>query len=392
MKLEKRSPEAQSGRSAETQFPRCRDISLRTHFKEEIFLPIRRKQAAKSARYAAQSGKPKDLEVAPAHKYNESSFPFRQRTNSSTSFDTIRIRSTATKLKPDTGVVAAQTRNSSPTSFKQDSKQKSFQSITTQSTSSLSPSTANAKALRGKRFKKSGNGPVPKPLPTIFNVGQASLLSGLVALPSTTISTTTTIHSLDDIFAWNMHPLPSIPSPPHSPLTQSNISTTASSNTLYSTPSNAPFSTPYDEDALFENEIPFPFNKHSGVIIENMGVKKAKNLNKGKESLLNRHITTMGPDLYPRSIPTLPLSLRSSSRNTTDLDPLDHPQAGIPHTTIPRKPVAPYSSTEAAFRCIHVGPADCELSIAFPQTSHFEVWDMDDEYVIRVILKILLSF
>ena len=395
MKLEKRSPEAQSGRSAETQFPRCRDISLRTHFKEEIFLPIRRKQAAKSARYAAQSGKPKDLEVAPAHKYNESSFPFRQRTNSSTSFDTIRIRSTATKLKPDTGVVAAQTRNSSPTSFKQDSKQKSFQSITTQSTSSsLSTSTANAKALRGKRFKKSGNGPVPKPLPTIFNVGQASLLSGLVALPSTTISTTTatttTTHSLDDIFAWNMHPLPSNPSPPRSPVTRSNTPTTASPNASHSALSDTPFSTPYDEDALFENEIPFPFNKHSGVFIENMGVKKAKNLNKGKGSLLNRHITTVGPDLYPHPGPThtYPPSLRSlngklgdSSGKTTDLDP----QADIPHTTTPRIPVAPFSSSKDAWGCIHLGPADCELTIAFPQTSHFEVWDMDDEYVIQVI-------
>jgi len=147
-----------------------------------------------------------------------------------------------------------------------------------------------------------------------------------------------------------MDTLPSIPCPPHiSPVTQS---TTASPNASYSAPSEAPFSTPYDEDALFENEIPFPFNKHSGVIIENMGVKKAKNLNKGKESLLKRHITTVGSEFgYP---------------NTIDLDP----QADITHKTTPRIPIAP---------SIHVGPADCELSIAFPQTSHFEVWDMDND-------------
>lgn len=379
MKLDERSPEAQFGRSAAT--PRCRDTNHRTHPKEKIFQPIRRKQS-RDARV---------LEVTD-HEYNESTFPFRQRTNSTTSIDTIRIRSTSTKLKNSTGVVAAQKsapRNSSPslTLFKQGSKQKSsFQSITTQSkSSSLSLSTSNTKAPRRKRLKKSGNGPVPKPLPTIFNVGQTSLLFELVALPSTTTSTTvtaTTTHStysLDDISSWNMDTLPSIPSPPDSPTTRSNTPTTASQN-AYSAPSDAPFSTPYDEDALLENEVPFPFNKHSGVIIENMGVKKAKNLNKGKESLLNRHITTVGPDLYPHSGPTLPLSLRSLNGNTTDFDPHI-----IPHTTTPKIPVAPFSSTKNAWGCVHLGPADCDLTIAFPQTSHFEVWDMEDEYVIRVI-------
>ena len=376
MKLDEQSAEAQFSRSAATQTPRCRDDNPRTHPKGETFKAIRRKQAAESARFATQSG---DVEGAD-HEYNESTFPFRQRTNSTT-IDTIRIRSTATKLRNDTAQLAAQKsapRKSSPshTSFKRRSKQKSsFQSITTQSesSSSLSHSTTNAKAPRRKRLKKGGNGPVPKPLTTIFNVGQTSKL-----LPSTTTSTTaTTTHSaisLDDT-AWKMDTVYSTHNPPDSPVTRSNTPT-ASSN-AYSAPSEAPFSTPYDEDALLENEVPFPFNKHSGVIIKNMGVKKAKNLNKEKESLLNRRITTVGPDLYPCSGPTLPLSLSSLSGNTTDFDP----QAGLPHTTTPRIPVAPSSSTKDALGCTNLGPTDCELTIAFPHTSHFEVWDMDDEYV-----------
>ena len=390
MKLDEQSPETQLGRSAATQSPKCRNINPRTHSKEEIFQPIRCKQAANFARYAARSGNARDLEVAD-HEYNETTFPFRQRTNSTTSIDTIRIRSTPTKVKNNKGAVATQKstpHNSSPsfTSFKQGSKQRSSsQSITTQSASSSS------QAPRKKKSKKSGNGPVPNPLPTIFNVGQTSQLSGLVTLPltSTPTTATTTAFSLDDTLSRNMDTLPSIPSPPHSPVTRSNTPTTTSPNASHSAPSDAPFSTPYDEDALFENEIPFPFNKYSGVFIENMGVKKAKNLNKGKGSLLNRHITTVGPDLYPHSGSTLPLHLRSlngklgnSSENTTDFDP----QADIPHTTTtPKIPVAPSSSSKDAWGCIHLGPADYELTIAFPQTSHFEVWDMDDEYVIQFI-------
>ena len=394
MKLDERSVETGFSRSTATQSPRCqcRDIDLRTYSTERIFQPIRRKPAAESARFAAQSEDARDLEVAD-HEYNESTFPFRQRTNSTTPIDTIRIRSTPTSLKKDTGVVISAQKSAprnrthpSTTSFKQGSKQRSsFQSITThthsESSSSLSLSTANAKVPpRKKRLKKKrGNGPVPKPLPTIFNVGQTSLLSGSDALSSITISTTATpTFPLDDIFSWNMDTLlPSIPSPPDSPVTRSNTPTTASTN-AFSTPSDAPFSTPYDEDVLLENEVPFPFNKHSGVIIENMGVKKAKNLNKGKESLLKRHITTVEPDLYPHAGSTLPLSLRSLSGNTTNLDP----QTGA---TAPSIPVTPFSSTKDAWGCIHLGPADCEFNIAFPQTSHFEVWDMDNECVIRII-------
>ena len=398
--LDERRSEAQFVRSAVSHSSRCRntvETPLRIQNKGEITQPIRRKHAAESVCHVQS----RNLETAD-HEYNESSLPLRQRTNSVTSIDTLRIRPTATKLKNDTDVViphvsAPRTHSASPTSspFKQGSQQHSFfQSITTtqsETSPSLSLCTASAKAPPKKKSKKSGGGPVPKPLPSIFNVGQSSLLFELVTLPTSITATTThSDFSVDDIPSWNMNTLPSIHSP-HSPITRNNTvtATSPSSQLSYSAPSDAPFSTPYDEDALLENEVPFPFNKHAGVIIENMGIKKAKNLNKGKESLLNRHITTAGSDLHPHSTPALPLTLRSVSQNTTDLNQL----AGLPlpHTPTPKIPSRP-SSKKDAWECIHLGPADYELSIAFPQTSHFEVWDMDDKYVFRVIFYHPFSF
>jgi hypothetical protein len=81
MKHDERSPEAKFGRFAATQTPRCRGINPRTHHpKERIFQHIRNKQAADSARCAAQSGNARDLLEVADHEYNasESSFPFRQ--------------------------------------------------------------------------------------------------------------------------------------------------------------------------------------------------------------------------------------------------------------------------------------------------------------------------
>lgn len=34
---------------------------------------------------------------------------------------------------------------------------------------------------------------------------------------------------------------------------------------------------------------------------------------------------------------------------------------------------------------MHLGAADCELSIVFPSTAHYEVWDMGDEYVLSIV-------
>lgn len=227
---------------------------------------------------------------------------------------------------------------------------------------------------------------MPKPPPTIFNVGQSSVLTGLITLSTSTTPTAahSTFSLLDDyIPSWDTNIFPLIPSPPDSPMHKNSTDKTASPNASLSYPASfdAPFSTPYDEDALLENEIPFPLNKHSNVIIENMGIKKAKkNLWKERQSLLNRHITTVRPDLRPHSGPTSPLPLRSLCQNKTA-------QANVPfqhifsRPTTPGIPTGPSSSKTDAWGCMHLGAADCELSIAFPHTSHYEVWDMGDEYV-----------
>lgn len=387
MKVEEQSSETRFCRHTKSQPSKCRDTNPRTHTREEISQHIRRKHTPESAR-TVQFGNGKDAELA-SHEYNESSLPFRQRTNSTTSIDTTRTRTTSTKPRNDTDVLVAQksgphTNSISPTScsIKPSSKQKLSIPTQVETTSSLPPSTLNAKAPRKKKAKKGGIGPVLKPPQTVFNVGQSSLLSGLVTIPSSTTPTTAaticSAFSLDDISLSDMNILFSIPSPPDSSTTQNNTTTTTvSPNVNLSNPasSGAPFSTPYDEDALLENEIPFPLNKHSGVIIENMGIKKVKNLYKGRESLLNRNITTVGPDLHPHSGPTLPLTLHSlGTRQLTT--------AGIPlqPTAAPKIPAAGPSSRKDAWGCMHLSAADCELSIAFPHTSHYEVWDMDDQY------------
>ncbi|KAF8814013.1 hypothetical protein BYT27DRAFT_7206384 [Phlegmacium glaucopus] len=143
---------------------------------------------------------------------------------------------------------------------------------------------------------------------------------------------------------------------------------TASSNS-YSASSGAPFSAPYHDDAVLGVEFPFPLNRHSNVIIENIGVKEAKNINKGRESPLNKHITTVRPSLYPHSGPTSSLALRSLRQNTAPLIPLARQTTSSTST-------GPSSSRKDAWGCVHLGAADCELSIAFLQTSHYEAWDL----------------
>jgi len=397
MKLEKRCSEYEFSRYTTTfQAPSCRSTNPRTLPQERISQPIRRKHNAESVS-CVQFGNGSEAD----HEYNESSLPFRQRTNSTTpSVGATRLRpsTTAKKLGNDTHVVASlksASRNSSTrpasSSINQSYRQKpSFQSTQSETTLPLSLNTASVKGPRKKKIKKGGSGPVPKPLPAVFNGGQPSLLSESVTLPSSatpTATTTRSAFSLDDISFWDMDTLPSIPSPPENPTPKNDTATTTSPNSSlsYSASSDAPFSTPYDDDALLENEIPFPLNKHPNLIIENMGIKKAKNLNKGRESLLHRHITTVRPDLQPpRSGPTSPLPLRSLCQNQAPLNPV----AGIPFrdtsltSTTPDTPAGPSSSRKDAWGCIHLGAADYELSIAFPQTSHYEAWDMDDEYVV----------
>ncbi|PPR03468.1 hypothetical protein CVT24_012680 [Panaeolus cyanescens] len=43
-----------------------------------------------------------------------------------------------------------------------------------------------------------------------------------------------------------------------------------------------------------------------------------------------------------------------------------------------------------AWGCIHLGPSECELSIRFPQTPHYETWDLEDEEGLFVTVPALL--
>ncbi|KAF9055677.1 hypothetical protein BJ165DRAFT_1398495 [Panaeolus papilionaceus] len=43
-----------------------------------------------------------------------------------------------------------------------------------------------------------------------------------------------------------------------------------------------------------------------------------------------------------------------------------------------------------AWGCVHLGPAECELSIRFPQTPHYEAWDLEDDDGLFVTVPALL--
>lgn len=219
---------------------------------------------------------------------------------------------------------------------------------------------------------------------SILNVGLFNVATGNATQPSPYLS----INTLDDLSRWDMDSLPSIPSPPDSP-GQRTTSLTASPSVIRN-----PFSDPIEDDTLFENELPFPLSRHSKVILEDMGIKKTKNVTKGRSNLtsggiiLNRHTKIDSPTASPppKGLPGLPHPLPTSTlcQNRASHRPLPSPPSQgstkiNPPPAEPKAPIGPSSSKKDAWGCTHLGASDCELTIAFPQTSHFEVWDMGDE-------------
>lgn len=233
-----------------------------------------------------------------------------------------------------------------------------------------------------------------------------------------------------------------------------------------------PFSTPFGDDDLLENEIPFPSTRPR-VVLEPMGIKKSKTLAADKARNLTpssnsrrRHL-----NLYDLSLPDRPASVleRSSTPRSpgrpppvlpNPLPPLQSVQSPSPlndaslartssylqriseslqpssasvdqdkrkpaegdaniSSSPPNKsssnqdlnsqilPSAPLSSSDTksgnskltlsgnsrrkltpVFAPLgrkgpgdhqRLGPEDCELSVMFPQTAHYEVWDMSDQ-------------
>ena len=213
---------------------------------------------------------------------------------------------------------------------------------------------------------------------SILNVGLFNVATGNATQPSPYLS----INTLDDLSPWDMDSLPSIPSPPDSPGQRTPASLSIIRN---------PFSNHVEDDTLLENELPFPLSRHSKIVLEDMGIKKTKNVAKGRSNLasggiiLNRHAKIDSPTASPppKGLPH-PLPLSTLCQNRASHHPLPNPpsqgSAKInPPPPEPRAPTGPSSSKKDAWGCTHLGASDCELSIAFPQTSHFEVWDMGDE-------------
>ncbi|KAF9476018.1 hypothetical protein BDN70DRAFT_199177 [Pholiota conissans] len=237
------------------------------------------------------------------------------------------------------------------------------------------------KAGESNVINKLSGAPLHQAASSVLNVAQSGVATIYATQPSPYLS----ISTLDDLSSWDMDSLPSIPSPPNSPAQPTTLVAPAA-------PPN-PFSDPIDDDASLENEIPFPFNRPAKVVREDMGIKKSKNkaLRNHSANVLNRHVVATTIDTpptnpYPSGLAGLPdpLPLRTLCQNTTAPHPLLRSSSSTPpKATVtppkPNTPPGPSSSRKDAFGCFHLGALDCELSIAFPQTSHFEVWDMTDD-------------
>ncbi|KAJ3492767.1 hypothetical protein NLJ89_g11167 [Agrocybe chaxingu] len=281
--------------------------------------------------------------------------------------------------------------------------------------------------------------------PAILNVGHGGLASRIVthtnAAPTSAFSNTLSIGVLDELLVWDMESLPSIPSPPDSPerghstatggdiIPESNNNSTAtvisgedtSSVPLPPVPllqAAPPFSTPIDDDALaeLESEVPFP-RLRTNVVIENMGVKKHEH----RPIQLNEIIeSTPAPVSYPNTrfrrphinvsvFVSVSVSVYTKSYSFNDLPPpsplrtlcqnTPHPledvllsrtsylrTSSLAPTLPSRRRYATMASTSDSFGTTHLDASDCELAILFPHTSHFEVWDMDDQCVFFLFL------
>ena len=311
-------------------------------------------------------------QVTATHQENKGIL--QQRSNSAAPSESIRVQSTKPN-KPTHAPIPLIT--SSAGAAKKIPQVKLFHTSPT-ITSTLGKSAKGQRHSAVKKAAKKGHHPtLPKPAP-LLDVTHTDVVPDTATYTAPYLS----IYTLDDLSRWDMDSIPSIPSPPTSPGHNSPFGPT-----LFSTLTD-------DDDELVENEIPFPLIRQNNVL-ENMGIKKSKNKGRGNiEAALSRHTIPPRANSPPAprnttqvrsTLPGLPhpLPLRTLSDNAEtphSLSTLAQPQV----MSSPQPTSGPSTSKKDTWGCMHLGAADCDLSIVFPLTAHYEVWDMRDEYVFIV--------
>jgi hypothetical protein len=308
------------------------------------------------------------------------------------------------------------------------------------------------------------------PFPSFFDVDDADLSPALVQVvdsaqssldpfsadPSSSFSDfLPSFDALDELARWDMATSQFSTDDPGPEQTDDDHSSSAQGSNH-----PPPFSTPFGDDDLLENELPFP-SVRPRILLENMGVKKSKTVAADKARNLTGSSSGLGftgsmsrfdapflrneasssrttasfprdppaPSLSPNLPPPLPkpqstnspspLNDDSLARTSTYLQNPPSPPASstpISQTVKPTlslgqdpSPLVASSSTSepdawdermkpARHRqskkrftllstqtkrdsngCHHVGLEDCQLFIVFPQTDHYEFWDMSDK-------------
>lgn len=312
------------------------------------------------------------------------------------------------------------------------------------------------------------------PIPSPFDVDDAYLSPTLVEVvdpthirldpfsrdPSFPDFSLPSFDALDELALWDMSTFSSSRfSTDDSGLEQTNDDHSAASK-RESSNHPPPFSTPFGDDDLLENELPFP-TVRPRILMENMGVKKSKavaadkarNLtgssprSRDKASFLHNEASTSKmaasfpsgrtmSSLPPRPSPNLPYPLpkpqssnspsplnddslaRTStylqgpsqpapSRRKSPISQTVEPTISVDQDSRPLLSCSPTTSEsdtedgrtkfahsgqsekpftflssqmkEGSSGCHHVVPDDCQLFIVFPQTDHYEFWDMSDQ-------------
>lgn len=335
--------------------------------------------------------------------------------------------------------------------------------------------TENNSPYRAPASSFSASSSVPRttlPCPSFFDVDDADLSPTVVQVvdsaqsrldpfsadPSSSFSDfLPSFDALDELARWDMATFSSSRFSTDDPGSEQTDDVHSSSSAQGSN-HPPPFSTPFGDDDLLENELPFP-SVRPRILLENMGVKKSKTVAADKARNLTGSSSGLGftssmsrfdapflrneassskttasfprdppaPSLSPNLPPPLPkpqstnspspLNDDSLARTSTYLQSPPSPHASSTPISQIVKPtpslgqdlsllVASSSTLDTGDErmkparhkqlkkrstllstqtkkdsngCHHVGLEDCQLFIVFPQTDHYEFWDMSDK-------------